>query len=201
LRELCRHPFQDYTMRILLLRNASILATPPLATRLLTQLVRQARQAGHELRELVPHPTEGGNGLDRFRSEMRGHLDAEVAGFDPHIIHVNGIGILGHLALETGVPYLISAFGEEFTAHARAAVPNYAQQAVENAGRVLVDSRQARDQVIAAFGHLDTIVVLPRKEPFLRESEIECASHDLPFEWLNRLYLDILSDRHGLAEN
>src|SRR5690349_12760289 len=119
-------------MRILLLDDTFTSASPPGATLFVSQLVRQAVDAGHVLHDLVLHDTERGKGLDAFRRAARRRIDAEVAAFDPQVIQVRGLGVLGHLALETGVPYLISTWGNELSACQNdSRLHTYAQQAAE----------------------------------------------------------------------
>ncbi len=87
-----------------------------------------------------------------YRDALRHHLDAEVDGFDPHVIHAQYIWIAGQLVLETGVPYVLNAWGPELLDCA--ADPRYrrwADQAAENAGQILVPDRPLLDQVVSMF--------------------------------------------------
>ena len=176
-------------MRILLVRDRFTSASPPVLTRFITQLVRQAAADGHELRELVPNRTGDDKGFDENRTAVRVLLDQEVAVFDPQVIHVQGIGVLGHLALETGVPYVISAFNQDLTiGQIGSSVRSFSQQAVENAGGVLVDSEETRRRVLAGFGELEAVVVVE-----------EMADPDAPgsLERLWQLYNKIVAARRG----
>ena len=46
-------------------------------------------------------------------------LDTEIADFDPQIIHCHHTWVLGHLALESGVPYVLMAQRDELDELAR----------------------------------------------------------------------------------
>lgn len=153
-------------MRILLFRDASTPAAPPKVTSFLTQLVRQAAEQGHELRELISHDTHAGKGIVERQAELRRQLDGEVLSFDPQVIHVHGLGAPGHLALESGVPYLVSVFGDELAiVQSGAHLRSQAQQALENAGRIVVDGESTRRQLEEAFGMLERIEVVPQMAP------------------------------------
>ena len=87
-----------------------------------------------------------------YRDALRRHLDAEVDAFDPHVIHAQHIWIGGQLALETGVPYVLNAWGPELDDCA--ADPRYRRwvdQAAENAGQILVHEGALLEQVVATF--------------------------------------------------
>ena len=51
--------------------------------------------------------------LHRLRDTLRQALDQEIADFDPQIVHGQHVWMLGHLALESGVPYVLTARPEE----------------------------------------------------------------------------------------
>ncbi|HVX12208.1 MAG TPA: hypothetical protein VHC22_13590 [Pirellulales bacterium] len=189
-------------MRILLVRDRFTPTSPPevaASTLLLSQLVRQATEAGHSMRELVPNVTDTDKGPHQFRAAMRLRLDAEVSDYDPQVIHVQGVGLLGHLALETGVPYLILTFGEELAASlAGSTVRADAQQAIENAGRIVVDTPQAREQILTAFGEIDTIIVADRLAEFSSSPEAAEGSGDAggpSLDWLWAMYCEIVARR------
>jgi hypothetical protein len=87
-----------------------------------------------------------------YRNALRRKLDRCVAQFDPQVIHCQHAWLLAHLALESGVPYVITAHGPELRLMQEA--PRYrrfVEQAVENASRVLVHSRCASEEVKAVF--------------------------------------------------
>jgi hypothetical protein len=196
-------------MRILLVRDRF---TPPwlsetLASALfLSQLVRQAAEAGHQLRELAPNVTAADKGGREFLAAMRLRLDGEVADFDPQVIHLQGIGLLGHLALESGVPYLILALGEDLeeltVGQDGSTLHTAAQQAVENAGRIVVDSPEARRRVLASFGELDDIVVseeLATLGSAENATDPNCRTGSASLDWLWNLYREIVTRRRRPA--
>jgi glycosyltransferase involved in cell wall biosynthesis len=90
--------------------------------------------------------------IAQYLDATRSRLDRLVDEFDPHIIHAQHVWLQGHLALETGVPYVLTATEAEwieFQLDPR--FRPYAEQAAENAGRVLAISPQIRDTVIGTF--------------------------------------------------
>ena len=121
--------------------------------------------------------------LSAYRDVLREALDEEVAGFNPHVIHGQHIWIQGHLALEAGVPYLLNAWGPEIEMQARdSRFRRYAQEAAENAGRIVTADEAVHQAVIAAFGELDhRVVVAPDTGP----------------EYFESLYEDVLKSRFG----
>ena len=104
---------------------------------------------------ILPHPALPARGdrperssrssdeqISRYRDAWRQRLDREVDDFNPHVIHAGHLWWDAQLALETGVPYVVSAWSAELTAcadrHSRAAL---GQQAAENASRIFVPHR------------------------------------------------------------
>ena len=80
------------------------------------------------------------------------HLDAQVHGFDPHIIHAQHIWVQGQLALESGVPYVVNAWGPELIdSQHDARYRGLATQTAENAGRIFVPDEALRMQVVETF--------------------------------------------------
>jgi hypothetical protein len=124
--------------------------------------------------------------LARYRDALRRSLDTEIAVFNPHVVHVQHIWLLAHLALEAGVPYLLTAHGPELAAYrSDSRFRRYADEAAENAGRVVVANEAVRQEVIATFGDLDgRIVTLPTHVP-------------APTEFHRTLYHIVLSERFG----
>lgn len=177
-------------MRILLLHD-SLLPSPPMrATAFLTQVVRHAVDAGHVLRELVPNNTNVGKGADQHRVVMRGRLDKEITEFDPQVIHAHGLGVLGHLALESGAPYVVSVFADELlVVQSDSSWRRHAQEAIENAGCVIVDADETRRGIEAIFGEVQAVAVLAE----LASSAAMPAS----FGWLWETYREVLARRHG----
>ncbi len=90
-----------------------------------------------------------------YRSVFRQHLDNEVTQFDPHIIHAQHLWVLGELALESGVPYVVSAYAEDFVAYN--ADPRYqplADQAAENASRIFITDPALRTTILGRYPHI-----------------------------------------------
>lgn len=94
--------------------------------------------------------------LDRHLDALRRALDSEIENFNPHVVHAQHIWLLGHLALEMGVPYVLSAWQAELKAcSAGTPYQRYAQEAAENAGRILISTPGLAPEIAAAFGDLD----------------------------------------------
>jgi hypothetical protein len=123
--------------------------------------------------------------IARYREVLRGTLDREVDAFDPQVIQVEYVWLLGQLVLETGVPYVARAWGPELTSClGMPRLRGLAQQAAENAGRIIVADRAQADAVEHAFDvGSDRIAVLP-------PSEVAAA----PFV---QLYRTVLEERFG----
>jgi glycosyltransferase involved in cell wall biosynthesis len=97
--------------------------------------------------------------IEAYRDALRKRLDLCVDQFDPHIIHCQHVWLLGHLALESGVPYVMTAQGPELRAYD--GEPRYQRlvdQAVENTGRIICSSRHLAEQ---------TAVTLPEAQPLI----------------------------------
>jgi hypothetical protein len=135
--------------------------------------------------------------LQRYRDQMRRQLDVHVDRFDPHLIHGQHLWVQGQLALETGVPYVLNAWGGELIEYQ--ADPRYralAEQATENAARILVNSKPLQDRVVATFeSAAEGTIVMPA----------DLASHDSPtgreasVDWLLTMYRAVLAERFGQA--
>lgn len=176
-------------MRILLLHDALLPPSPVRVTTFLTQVVRHARDAGHDLRELVSHITDADKGLDRLRAVMRSRLDTEIANFDPQVVHVHGLGVLGHLALESGAPYVVSIFAQELLPVQReSTLHKQVQQALENAGCLIVDSDETRRTLETTFGEVQSVAIA---------SESDQSQADEPLGWLWQVYREVVA-RRGL---
>jgi len=90
--------------------------------------------------------------IAQYRQVLRRHLDEEISAFDPQVVHSQHIWILGHLALEAGVPYVLSATGSDLLGYAAdERYRRFAEEAAENAGRILAPSDFTRRQVLATF--------------------------------------------------
>lgn len=135
----------------------------------------------------MPHDTDVGKGGDQFRAIMRGRLDIEIGSFDPQIVHVHGLGVLGHLALESGAPYVVSVFAEDLSAERGDSIWGpQAQEAIENAGYVIVDSEATSHAVQARFGEVQAMTIAAGAiEPRIEGS----------LEWLWEVYRAVIARR------
>lgn len=108
--------------------------------------------------------------LGEYRQALRTALDDEIDQFDPHIVHAMHVWVWAHLALETGVPYVATAMIDELDALRHLPHNNelheLAQQAAENAGRIVLESTSLTPRVHEAFGDVEErLLVLPPREP------------------------------------
>lgn len=136
--------------------------------------------------------------LADYRDELRRHLDREIDRFDPQVIHAQHIWVQGQLALESGVPYLLNAWGPELIE--RAADPRYralADQAAENAGRILVPDEALLREVTETFEAVDERTLIMPTELHLRGSSPSAAAQATASDGLLRLYQDVLRERFG----
>jgi glycosyltransferase involved in cell wall biosynthesis len=93
--------------------------------------------------------------IEAYRDALRKRLDLCVDQFDPHIIHCQHVWLFGHLALESGAPYVMTCQGPELTAYRDD--PRYQRlvdQAVENAGRIISSSRYLAQQTSATLAEV-----------------------------------------------
>ncbi len=182
-------------MRILLFGDRPYEGTP--WGRFARTVVDRAPLAGHEARVL---PAQGdwsqpgnlgglaagaGGPIDAYRSRLRSALDAVVESFNPDLIHAQHLWIPAHLALETGVPYVVSTWAEELPAYrADPRFRIFTEQAAENAGSMVADSEATRREIVAAFGELEgRVIVVPDIDDSL--------------EWLWQLYDRVIAQRRG----
>jgi hypothetical protein len=95
--------------------------------------------------------------LVEYRGALRQRLDRCVMQFDPQVIHCQHAWLFAHLALESGVPYVITAHGPELElARRQPRYGRFVEQAIENASRLLVHNRPAYDQLAALFPESST---------------------------------------------
>jgi hypothetical protein len=131
--------------------------------------------------------------LTAYRDLLRQALDAEIDAFDPHIVHVQPIWVLAHLALEAGAPYVLTASGVELPVYRLD--PRFrrlTEEAAENAGRIIALTEEIRIQMIAAFGDLDgRVVAMPAELALNAAPNAEMAI------WLTGVYRQVLTDRFG----
>lgn len=87
-----------------------------------------------------------------YREAMRKAIDSVVDEFDPSVIHCQHIWAQGTLVLETGVPYVLSSRSTNLMAYKED--PRYrlwADQAAENAGRILANSFWMANELCQLF--------------------------------------------------
>ena len=97
--------------------------------------------------------------LSDYRDLLRTEFDREVDLYDPCIVHVQHVWLFGHLALEAGIPYVLSAYPQEFeTAKSDARFRRYMQETAENACRILAHG-SALKHVRELVGDLEGRVV------------------------------------------
>ncbi|HEX4132550.1 MAG TPA: glycosyltransferase [Pirellulales bacterium] len=95
------------------------------------------------------------NQVTAHRDEQRALMDREIDDFDPHVVHAQHVWIHGHLALEAGVPYVITAWGDELDVLAAdSRWRRLAQETAENAGRIFVGDASLQARVRTAFGEV-----------------------------------------------
>ncbi len=90
--------------------------------------------------------------LHQYRDLLRRRLDGQVDRFNPHVIHVQYVGVLGQLAVETGVPYVVNAWGPELTpGELDTRYLPLAEQAAANAGRILAPDEPTLHLLVERF--------------------------------------------------
>jgi hypothetical protein len=130
--------------------------------------------------------------LADYRDVLREEFDRQIDLHDPTIVHCQHVWLFGHLALEAGVPYVLSAYGAEFAAaRGDGRYRRFMLEAAENAGRILVHDSAAGEGVTALVGDLEGRVVpfpLPAAE----------AMHSARWwESLPQLYRSVVVERFG----
>jgi len=94
--------------------------------------------------------------LADYRDVLREEFDRQIDLHDPSIVHCQHVWLFGHLALEAGVPYVLSAYGAEFAAgRADARYRRFMLEAAENAGRILTHDAAAAEGVAGLVGDLE----------------------------------------------
>jgi hypothetical protein len=120
--------------------------------------------------------------LAAYREAFRNALDAEIDAFDPDVVHVQHLWIDGHLILESGAPYVVSAYQLEWTAgQGDRRFRRFVRETAENASRILTDDLTLRGQLAKRFE-------LPRGR---------FSNAALTVEQLTDLYRDVHECRFG----
>ena len=136
--------------------------------------------------------------LAAYRDRIRRHLDAEIDRFDPHVIHAQHIWVQGQLALETGVPYVLSAWGPELVEYVKD--PRYrtlADQAAENAGRILAAHQAVFEEVASKFDGLAGRASVMGAELQLDSPTVTSAIQAEASRQLVAIYEAVLKERFG----
>jgi hypothetical protein len=133
-----------------------------------------------------------------YREALRRALDAEIDRFDPNVIHCQHVWLLGHLALESGVPYIVSAHADELAeCDLDARYRRFVAEATENAGRVVLVEESLRRRVRALVGDTrsaeidNRIVVAPASDDEALSNSGQRAI------WLVQLYTQVIEERLG----
>jgi hypothetical protein len=125
--------------------------------------------------------------LHEYRDVLRTTLDSEIDAFEPHVIHAQHLWIQGHLALEAGVPYVVTAWSEELAVCRRdQRYHRFAEQAAENASAIVLSRPTLRTELLATFQHLDEHVLVDTQSTGDRRS-IDCVA----------IYNNVLRSRFG----
>jgi Glycosyl transferase 4-like domain len=138
--------------------------------------------------------------LAQYRERLRRRLDAQVMQFDPHVIHAQHVWVLGQLALETGVPYVLSAWGPELVdCQADARFRALAEQAAENAGRIVAADETTKRQVELLFDRAGERTVVMPDALRLNDARDSDAGRAAAAHRLHALYQAVLDERFGQA--
>jgi hypothetical protein len=134
--------------------------------------------------------------LARYRDCLRRRLDNLIMRFDPHVIHAQHIWILGQLALESGVPYVLNAWHSELDEYERdARYQPLVEQAAENASRILVPDEVTKRRVETLFeSTADRIVVMPARASV---GSHDAAEQIATGQQLHAIYQALLAERFG----
>jgi hypothetical protein len=136
--------------------------------------------------------------LVQYRDHLRRRLDGLVDRFDPTVIHAQHIWALGQLGLETGVPYVLNAWDAELVESAGdKRFATLAEQAAENAGRILVSDDAMARRVAERFETSSerTLIMPPRL--MADEVETSLSNGHVDAEQLTAIYLSVLEERFG----
>lgn len=136
--------------------------------------------------------------LAQYRQCLRRRLDAQISQFDPHVIHAQHVWVLGQLALESGVPYMLTAWGPELVDYRTdERYRALAEQAAENACRILAADPMAKRQMDVAFETVADRTVLMPEELRLVQPTATDAARAAAGRKLHALYCETLDERFG----
>lgn len=136
--------------------------------------------------------------LRAYRDQLRRYLDAEVDQFDPHVVHAQHVWIGAQLALETGVPYIVSAWSVELAEYDREArYRRWVEQAAENAARVLAEDETLKHRVATTF-ELSPDQLLTMTDEMLASDQPEAiGAPGTAARQFIEIYQSVLDDRFG----
>jgi len=151
--------------------------------------------AGGSSRRAFPELTD--EELALYRECLRRRLDRQIDEFDPHMIHAQHIWLWGQLALETGVPYVLSAWGAELVDYSvDARFRPLVEQAADNAGRILAHDPATFGQVSELFGAADRALLMPLV-PVGADAENPASRQAFFSESLAAVYATVYEERFG----
>lgn len=162
-----------------------------------TQALRHALdRSGHEAQVLSFYPLAPGDRLNDREwaahcDALRVGLDAKIAHFDPHLIHVEQSPLLAHIALEAGVPYVLHT-----TLAALANSPRderwqeVVENALDNAGRILLADENACQTASQQYPDVDA-------DRWVALSVASAADDTLLASFVGPLYRAVLIERFG----
>jgi hypothetical protein len=90
--------------------------------------------------------------LAEYRDRLRRLIDKHIDQFDPQVLHAQHVWVNGQLAVETGVPYVLSAWSEELADSRDERYRVLAEQAAENAAQILTPDAALAAEVVRRFG-------------------------------------------------
>ncbi len=134
--------------------------------------------------------------LARYRHRLRRQLDQQIDHFNPHIIHAQHVWVQGQLALESGVPYVLGAWGPELADyHADPRYRPIANQAAENASRILAPDERLRQRVIETFD------IVAERAVLMADELAKATEVDQPFSQTSAslvgIFQAVLDERFG----
>jgi hypothetical protein len=134
--------------------------------------------------------------LQQYRDVLRRRLDGQVDRFNPHVLHVQYVSLLGQLAVETGVPYVTSVWGPELQpAELDSRLAALAEQAAANAGRILAPGEATLRLLVERFEfETERSMIAPAE---LGVEAVESATTDRAAAVLMPLYESLLAERFG----
>ena len=99
--------------------------------------------------------------LADYRQAFREAIDDEIDRWNPDILHIQHVAVHAQLALESGAPYVATAWGPELDVAGRDnRFRHLVEQAAENAGRILVGSDELRRRLAILGEGIDERVEL-----------------------------------------